>query len=150
MARPFRRTGKGIEGRLHDGEAHLLRDLGRGMLALLDDGDRTDPAVGRLFPDAYRDDEAAAREFRDLVEDDLRETKRQSARALADLPGGTVGFVLDEEQAGQWLLALNDLRLTLGTRIGITEDDDRPVDDPAYELYDFLTALQASLVDALS
>ena len=149
MARPFRRTGRGIEGRLHDGEAELLRDLGRGMLELLETGDPTDAAVGRLFPDAYRDDAAAATEFRGLVEEDLRETKRQAARVLAGLPRGTTGFVLDEEAAEQWLLALNDLRLTLGTRLGVTEEEDFPEDEPAYELYAFLTALQASLIEAV-
>ena len=151
MARPFRRTGRGVEGYLHDGEADLLRELGGSMLLLLAEGDPADPAVDRLFPAAYRDDDAAAAEFRDLVLGDLRETKRQSARALAELPRDTTAFTLDDEAAEQWLLAFNDLRLTLGARLGITDDDeDRDDEDPAYELYDFLTALQASLIDALS
>lgn len=150
MARLFRRTGRGVEARLHDGEAELLRDLGRSLLALLDGDRRDDPAVDRLFPAAYPDDAEAAAEFRDLTEGELRETKQQAARVLADLPPDTAGIVLDDDAAEQWLLALNDLRLTLGVRLGITEEDDRPDDDPAYELYDFLTALQASLVDALS
>lgn len=149
MARQFRRTPSGIEGWLHGGEAELLRDLARHMVDLLDGRDRADPAAARLFPDAYREDDASTREFRRLVEDDLRETKRQAARTLAQLTPETNGFVLDDETAEQWLLALNDMRLALGARLGVTEDEERP-EDERYQLYDFLTMLQASLIDALT
>jgi len=56
-----------------------------------------------------------------------------------------------------WLRALNDTRLVLGERLGITEDWDELVeglvdDDPRLPLfyvYDRLTFLQESLVHAL-
>jgi hypothetical protein len=49
---------------------------------------------------------------------------------------------------------LNDLRLALGTRLGITEDDDPDLDpvDPAAQsrvIYYWLTALQDSVVQGL-
>jgi len=65
--------------------------------------------------------------------------------------------VLDLEQAQAWLQALNDTRLVLGQRLGVTEDLDELIeslseDDPRLGLlwvYDRLTYLQESLVGAL-
>ena len=117
-----------------------------------------DPALARLLPDAYREDPEAAAEFRRYTETGLREAKRAAARtALASLarPGRRHRLGPDEAQA--WLRALNDLRLTLGTRLGVTEDWDEllaglPEDDArryALAVYDHLTWLQESLVQAL-
>jgi hypothetical protein len=124
-----------------------------------------DPILKRLFPDAYRDDEEAAGEFRRLTEGELRATKRAGlSRIVSDLSaqgkasrGGGVRVELDEDAAAEWLAALTDLRLALGTRIGVTEDmaDERenlPVDSPRYAeiaTYDWLSWLQDMMVRAL-
>ncbi|MDX6301580.1 MAG: hypothetical protein QOF53_2794 [Nocardioidaceae bacterium] len=124
-----------------------------------------DPILHRLLPDAYRDDNEAAGEFRRLTEADLRATKRGGlSRIVLDLSGegkgtrsGGVRVDLDEEGASQWLAALTDLRLALGTRIGVTEDmdDERErlaVDSPRYAeiaTYDWLSWLQDMMVRAL-
>jgi hypothetical protein len=118
-----------------------------------------DPAVARLFPDAYRDDEDAANEFRRFTEGELRAGKRGRAQcALESLPEDKGGrFDLDEEQALCWLGALNDLRLVLGSRFGLSDDGQEPgadleADDPlrAYvPAYHYLGYLQETLLEAL-
>jgi hypothetical protein len=118
-----------------------------------------DPALARLFPDAYPDDEKAAAEFRRYTESELRDGKRDRARcALDSLPAARGGrFELDERQALCWLGTLNDLRLVLGARFGITQDDEQPgagldPDDPlrAYvPAYQYLAYLQEALLAAL-
>lgn len=118
-----------------------------------------DPALARLFPDAYRDDEKSAAEFRRYTEGELRGGKRERARcALDSLPSGRGGrFELTEEQARCWLGTLNDLRLVLGARFGLTDDEQEPgadlePDDPlrAYvPAYHYLAYLQETLIEAL-
>jgi hypothetical protein len=117
-----------------------------------------DPVLARLLPDGYRDDPAAAREFRQYTEPDLRAGKVAAARTvLSTLPasGGRVRLAAEDAQA--WLRALNDVRLAIGTVLGITEDytDELPWADPAdprsayLGVYHWLGYLQESLVRAL-
>ncbi|HVQ90594.1 MAG TPA: DUF2017 family protein [Mycobacteriales bacterium] len=111
-----------------------------------------DPVLRRLLPDGYRDDAAAADEFRRFTEASLREQKRAVAVGLLeDLPGDAGGEVrLDPPTVERWLSALNDVRLALGTRIGVEEDMPEPdpddPDTPAYVVYLWLTELQEVLV----
>jgi hypothetical protein len=57
---------------------------------------------------------------------------------------------LDEETAQTWLRALNDLRLVLGTRLDVREDDGmRRLTEPGYAVYVWLTWLQSELIQAL-
>jgi hypothetical protein len=118
-----------------------------------------DPALARLFPDAYADDEEAAGEFRRFTERSLREAKLANARIVRTClarPGEKL--TLSEDEAGAWLGTLNDLRLTLGSRLGIDEDSHEffaslPEDDPAFavfHVYDWLTFLQETLVQSLT
>jgi len=116
-----------------------------------------DPAVRRLLPDAYADDPAAAGEFRRLMDGDLRAAKVSALqRVVTDLDTGrTLTLTADEVEV--WLQALNDVRLVLGVRLDVKEDDDerwarlRPEDPEAALLfaYDQLTWLQQSLVEAV-
>jgi hypothetical protein len=52
-----------------------------------------------------------------------------------------------------WLGVLNDTRLVLGTRLGVTEDEfEIDPDSPearGYAIYYWLTALQGDLIDML-
>jgi hypothetical protein len=63
---------------------------------------------------------------------------------------------LTVEQADAWARSLNALRLVLGTRLDVTEDDDPTLvgpddeDAPAWVLYMLLSALVDDLVAALS
>lgn len=124
-----------------------------------------DPILSRLLPDFHRldDDETpvsnedrdSAAALRSLHEPDLLEQKTGVAAVLLDTcpPGG--GLVkVSVEQAEAWLSALNDVRLALGTTLGVSEDmpDDLPDDDPRAPhlgVYHWLTWMQESLVAAL-
>lgn len=115
----------------------------------------TDPALARLFPDAYRDDAEAAGDFRRFTEPDLRTRKVDAARTMLDVlqQDGDVSE-LDEEQARASLAALNDMRLILGTRLGLDEppsaDDPALDEEPMFHLYDYLTYLQGTLIEAIT
>ena len=118
-----------------------------------------DPALARLLPDAYRDDPDASGEFRRYTEQSLRSAKQEVAQTVLDtLPADGGPVKLSREQAQSWLRALNDVRLTLGVRLGVTEefeDEWRTLDplDPratAFEVYAWLGDVQESLVQALS
>ena len=117
-----------------------------------------DPALARLLPDAYRDDPDAAGEFRRFTEQSLRTAKQESARTVLDtLPSGGGPVKLSGEQAQSWLRALNDVRLALGVRLGVTEEFEEqwqeldPLDprSAAFEVYAWLGGVQESLVQAL-
>ena len=124
-----------------------------------------DPALDRIFPTANREDEQVAAEFRRLTEDGLRQRKAgnltTAIAALASLEDQKIS--LDHGQALALLIALTDVRLVLGERLGLRHDDDFELleeqvsglsdDDPAvYALavYDFLTWLQETLAHALT
>ncbi|MGN6473159.1 MAG: DUF2017 domain-containing protein [Mycobacteriales bacterium] len=124
-----------------------------------------DPILARLLPDAYRDDDAAAGEFRRLMDGELRAQKCAALqRVLDDLADGgrrkgdEHRLELDDVAAEQWLYAINDVRLSLGTALDITEDmyDTLPgldPDDPRYlqlGVYDWVTWLQDAIVRAVS
>lgn len=179
----FRKSKDGVTLQLDAAEAELLVGLFEQMVELLEPPDvpmdtdplarmvgldgptepPRDPAVARLLPPGYTDDDEAAAEFRRYTEPDLRSAKVMNARiTLALLDEWTGATLLNEDQAKTMMLALNDMRLVLGTRIGVGETDrdddgdefdDDDADDEligAASLYDWLTYLQGSLIDAIS
>jgi Domain of unknown function (DUF2017) len=115
-----------------------------------------DPALARLFPDAYEDPDDAA-EFRRFTQRDLRTTKLANLATAAESLTRPNPTQLAEAECLAWLGALNDLRLTLGTRLEVGEDGpeeflDLAEDDPRrvmYLVYDWLTYHQDRLVQAL-
>jgi len=118
-----------------------------------------DPVLARLLPDAYSDDPEAAGEFRKYTEPALRSAKYEVAKQLLDtLPEAGGRIQLSNDEALAWLKALNDVRLALGVRLGVTEEFEQEwaklkPDDPqwtAYEVYAWLGAVQESLVQALA
>jgi uncharacterized protein DUF2017 len=125
------------------------------------DGPLDDPAGRRLFPAAYLDptEEARELEWKAMVHPDLM---RQRLDALAVVAaslerstrqGDFMELALDPDEVQAWLAVLNDVRLVLGTRLDITEDDwDVAPDDPraaAHGVYAWLTHLQGDLIDQL-
>lgn len=178
----FRKGADGVTLTLDDPEATLLRQLFGQMVDLLAipdvppdpdplarlvglDGPTEaprDPALARLLPTGYLDDDEAAAEFRRFTEPALRSAKSMNARiALAVLDDWSGQADLTSDQVNALLLGLNDMRLALGTRIGVGDmhaddgegDDDEGFDDsddPAFYLYDWLTYLQGTLVDSVS
>ena len=115
-----------------------------------------DPALARLFPDAY-EDPAEANEFRRFTQRDLRATKVGNLTTAIESLERPNPTQLSQAECLAWLGALNDLRLTLGTRLEVGEDASEqiltlPEDDPRramYLVYDWLTYHQDRLVQAL-
>jgi Domain of unknown function (DUF2017) len=118
-----------------------------------------DPVLARLLPDGYAEDPEASAEFRRYTEETLRSGKIASAQTvLASLPSSGGEVRLSELECQQWLRALNDVRLALSVRLGITDDNEDlseqlTADDPrsAYIwVYQWLAYLQDSLIEALT
>ncbi|MEV6316650.1 DUF2017 domain-containing protein [Streptomyces sp. NPDC051776] len=185
--------GGGAAVALDEVEIAILRSLAVQLMELVGPGDQpaegadplaailsegpskppSDPALARLFPDAYggpedKPDEqtrAFAAEFRRYTENDLRARKRDDVLAVirsldALTPAGDGGAVLKlgPDESPRWLGALNDLRLTIGTRLEVADDDDNnelyrlPDSDPRKPMvmaYLWLGGLQESLVETL-
>ena len=124
--RPFRRKGADVVARLDRAEAQivgLLLDQLEQLLAADEDDVSDDPVLTRLFPDGHRADPELAADYRELTESSLRSGKADDlATVRATLPHGGGEVRLDHDQAEAWLRTSNDLRLALGTRLGITED----------------------------
>lgn len=171
-----RRRGSGAIVTLDAEECGLLRVLLADLEALLDAGERPsdpleelaaiadgpmappqDPALARLLPDGYRDDPEAAASLRRLSEASLRQGKSDAAQTvLRCLPERGGKIKLDGEAVQAWLGAFNDLRLVLGTRLGVTEESDplgghaaEDAEAAPYVIYQWLTAVQDNLVQVL-
>jgi hypothetical protein len=165
--------GGKITLKLDDAEHGVLSQLFEQMAELLDDPDSQantdplaqllnmsgstqiseDPALARLFPDGYSDDEHASADFRRFTEQDLRAQKLTAlATVQSTLSDWSGKSNISTEQAQDWLKALNDLRLVLGTRLEITDEveTDFEADEPGIQLYNYLTYLQGSLIDSLT
>ena len=149
---PIERTETGdFLLRLGPEERGLLRRLSAELEELLA-AEPEDPSLRRLRPRAYEDEEVE-REFRSLMGAELESLRLENLRGLAETAGRDR---LDAEELDRWLAALNDLRLVLGTRLDVTEDQFADGFDPsaphAYELavYAFLTWLQEAAINAAS
>lgn len=124
-----------------------------------------DATLARLLPDFFgagRDavdpDSRDANDngaLRSLYEPDIIDAKVAAGSTIlrtVPVEGGKI--VLTPEQAEQWLYGLNDIRLALGTTIGIDADtpDELDPDDPRaphLDVYHWLTWIQDSLVQVL-
>jgi hypothetical protein len=150
---PFRRRGDDLLLDLPEHEARLLGDLVAQLVTVLEGGDADDPAVARLLPSAYPDDEEAAAEFRRFTSDDLTARKLANARRVLDDLAPPAAERLDQAAQQSWLRTLTDLRLVLGSRLGVTADGPAPSDDPQvlvmHDVFDWLGYLQESLVQTL-
>ncbi|WP_406287352.1 DUF2017 domain-containing protein [Streptomyces sp. NBC_00209] len=191
MAGHFEATpGGGAAVALDEVEIAILRSLAVQLLELIGPGDEpaegedplaalfaegpseppTDPALARLFPEAYgdKDDElrAASAEFRRFTENDLRTRKREDALVVVrtldalNLDGDAAVLTLTADECRNWLGSLNDLRLTIGTRLDVGDEEEDegsslyrlPDSDPRKPMvmaYLWLGALQETLVETL-
>lgn len=129
------------------------------------DGPGDDPALHRLLPDGHRDDPLASAEFRRRAADGV--VRGKLARidiALSCLDRGDDHgrITLEPAQASAFVVALTDVRLVLGQRLGLNTQGDveaveeelanAPDDDPRVPLvlaYDFTTWLQEGLAQSL-
>ncbi|MFJ6614123.1 DUF2017 domain-containing protein [Streptomyces sp. NPDC091289] len=201
MAGHFEATpGGGAAVALDEVEISILRSLAVQLLELIGPGDEpadgedplaalfaegpskppSDPALARLFPDAYGGPDLPAAsgkpeeelrelsaEFRRFTENDLRSGKREDAvtvvrtlDALAPAGDGGAVLTLTGDECRCWLRSLNDLRLTIGTRLEVSDEEEGeegslyrlPDSDPRKPMvmaYLWLGALQETLVETL-
>ncbi|MCU1346841.1 MAG: hypothetical protein JWL70_3107 [Acidimicrobiia bacterium] len=152
-SKPIRRNRHGgVDLRLSSDERDLLLSLGPQLRALLTDTPQ-DPILKRLFPPAYVEDTEAESFYRLLARDEL--VNRRLAN-LDNLERAARADKLSPEEALAFLNALNDLRLVLGTRLEVTEDDDPSEIDPSdpeaglHSVYHYLGWLLELTLEALA
>jgi len=185
--RLFPVQGGTIRLRLDFDEAHLLDQLVRQLIDLLHSHSSTeldpdplfaslevggsdalpdDPALARLFPNAYEGEDAAS-QFRRVTEQGLLNRKLQDAVEVSTALG--VGSLLDDSDYGNdeptpvevdiapdelpvWLRTLTAVRLAIAARLEIMHDDDavRLAADEEHRgtllVYDWLAAILDSLL----
>lgn len=139
---------------LPEQEREVLRSLVPQLRELLT---TDDPSLTRLFPTAYPDDPERDAGYQAMVRDELLEKRFASLDVLdATIDAADGRRELSGDELSGWMLALNDLRLVLGTRLDVTEDDDAAdidpsdPDAPAWAIYHYLAMLLTFVVDALA
>ena len=121
-----------------------------------------DETMKRLLPDFYRSQtdhpagsgtlESLNNALRSLHEPDIIDAKRQAAQRLLDtVPEGGGKFELSEDDAQAWAAAVNDVRLALGTMLGIGPNGPERLATghpmaQHLDVYQWLTVLQEYLV----
>lgn len=121
-----------------------------------------DETMKRLLPDFYRPQtehpagtgtaESLNSALRSLHEPEIIEAKRQAAQRVLDtVPEGGGKFEITEDDAHAWAASVNDVRLALGTMLGVGPEGpgELPPDDPMaghVDVYQWLTVLQEYLV----
>jgi hypothetical protein len=142
-------------------ELGLLRGLPDQLREVFDAEADVDPARARLFPRAYLDPTAESEEaeWQALVHPSLLRERLDALELItstlgrAEPAGDWWQIALTPEEVSAWLGVLNDTRLVLGTRLGITEEDTSvdPADPDAgaHALYQWLTWVQADLIEEL-
>ena len=164
---------------LESHESALLKNMATSVQEMLDDrqsGTPSDPleqitgirtgnptppdeaTMRRLLPDFVKvesgraPEDDANRVLRSLHEPEIIDAKISAAQRLLDtLPEGGRNAEPTEADAQSWIAAVNDIRLTLGTMLGVGPDlpDRLPDGHPMathLEVYHWLTVLQEYLV----
>ena len=150
----LKRTGPGrFKIVLDEGTRGVVDDLLGQLDELLEE--RPDaPELYRLHPPAYLHDPDNDAAFQLLAGEELR-TSRQAniAGVRACLEAGE----MTEDQAWGWLRSLNALRLVVGTRLDIDDDDHAGppvgIDETTqmlWDVYGFTTELQHFVIKALA
>jgi len=161
MAGPFTRRRNGeIDVALTEPETELVRSVAEQMAQVLEAPEKI-AHTERLFPPAYADDPDAQAEYARLMTADLLDGKRRAVASMREtlargsMKRGAWRVSLSSDETQDWLAVLNDARLTLGTRLDVTQQTyDRPIaeEDPdaaAHEVFRYLGYLEEYLIDAL-
>jgi hypothetical protein len=133
-----------------------LGDVDQGGVDVLPAGP-TDPAIARLLPSGNSEDPLMAAEFRRLTESGVRARKRaalaSTLQALSSWMTDPGLQLLSREVAQEMLVALTDVRLVMGERLGIHTDADadavHALAEAGPDPHDFLTWLQTDLAENL-
>ena len=113
-----------------------------------------DATLRRLLPDFVKEstDDGSVAALRSLHEPEIIDAKIAAAQQLLEtLPGEDGRVSLTEADANAWIAAVNDMRLSLGTILGVGPDgpDRLPPGHPLaahLDVYQWLTVLQEYLV----
>ena len=114
----LRRDGDRTTVLLGDDERSMLIDLAEQFRSVL--AADADPDLRRLYPTAYADDAERDTEYAELVHDDLLQTRLDAIERLVE---SATESSIDDEQLAAWMQVLNGLRLLLGTRLDVSEED---------------------------
>lgn len=131
-------------------DRQMLVGLASEIAALLD---ADDSSLARWFPPAYGTDEERSREYAALARDELVASKRA---ALEVVMSSFDRLEITSDELHSIMRALNDLRLVLGTRLDVSEDQPGPPPGtpaqelPAWHAYERLGMLVAMCVRVLS
>jgi len=139
----LRRYGR-YDMRLPDDHRELIAGLAAELAELVA---TDDPGLERLFPSPYPDDAERDAGWHALVRHELVERHLESIAVVRETAHAEV---VDDEQLARWMTAVNALRLVLGTRLQVGEDDEpvRPSDPRygAFALYEVLGWLLEEIV----
>ena len=146
--RLFRRSGSSFEVNLAPEARAWIVELADQLEQLLD-GERDD--TRRLYPTAYPDDAERDAGYQVLAREQLADHRRE---AIAVMRATVDRDQLSGDELSAWMHIVNDLRLVLGTRLDVSEDDVEPdpeADDfEAHLLYHQLGLVLSEIVDALT
>lgn len=146
--RLFQPVDNGFSVQLAPDARAWIVDLATQLEALME-SDTND--LKRLFPTAYPDDPERDAGYQILSRQQLIDSRREAIALMQE--------TIDrdhwrEDELGAWMGIVNDLRLVIGTRLDVTEndneiDEDHP-DAAAHILYHQLGYLVSEIVDALT
>ena len=141
--RAFSRRGVALQTQLNNKEAAILLTLVGELIELLSPlGPRADdppfweaeppptwhddPALARLFPDAYSNDQVASSDFLRYTQADQAIAKCEAASIVAiDIDDADAGWVtVPPDHIEAWMKTLTNLRLVLAERLGDERDND--------------------------
>ncbi len=107
-----------------------------------------DPVLRRLFPSAYPADPDLDASYQILARSELTDERRAEIEVVRTTLSADD---ISRDELASWMRVTNDLRLVIGTRLDVSEDDEPGDEDsPAHEVYGLLGLLLDEIVDALS
>lgn len=135
---------------VRDDLRHLLDELEDLLSSEPDNAD-----LHRLHPPAYLDHPDQEAAYQILAGDELRTSRQHDIDAMRSSLAATT---LDEDQMWRWIRSINAIRLVVGTRLGIDDDDDN--EPPSHRelteteiglwgLWEFTSVVQHFLIEAL-
>ena len=114
----FARSGGLVEVRLGDEERDLVANLAEQFRSLLSED--AGPDQRRLYPTAYLDDPERDADYAALVHDDLVTAR---LAAIDSVLATTGNQSIEAGELVSWMDMFSGLRLLVGTRLDVCEDD---------------------------
>ena len=112
-----------------------------------------DDRLERLFPPAYPDDAESEAEYQGFMRVELVSSR---LAAIDKVEATLYDEQINDQQLTAWMAAINDVRLVLGTLLGVTEEmdhaslDDKDPNFGGFLLYDQLTFVLGEIIEVLA